>query len=95
MLAPEARSDLRDILLYTAKQWGKPQQRVYREQLDAAFARIAGFPNLGIPRSDLDQGIRTYRVGQHVVIYQHTATEVLIVRILHARRDLAAEFEGA
>jgi toxin ParE1/3/4 len=91
VLSLEAQRELRDILLYTEQQWGRTQRRAYRKQLDIAFARIGRFPDLGILRPEIGQGVRTYRVGQHVIIYQPSDVDVLIVRILHVRRDLDAE----
>jgi plasmid stabilization system protein ParE len=65
---------------------------MYRKQLDAAFAQLARFPDMGFLRPEFGPGIRGYRVGQHVAIYQPSDTEVLLVRIFHARRDFNAEF---
>lgn len=92
-LTPGAQRDLRDILIFTDRQWGTAQRRVYRKQLDAAFVQLARYPDLGILRPEFGPGIRGYRVRQHVVIYQPSTTEVLIVRILHVRRDSDAEFD--
>jgi toxin ParE1/3/4 len=90
-LTPEARTDLSDISLYTEQQWGKAQQRSYNSQLKTALAQLARFPNLGLLRPDLGSGVRAYRVGQHVNIYQPSATDVLILRLIHVRRDLDTE----
>jgi toxin ParE1/3/4 len=92
VLSPEARSDLRDILLYTEQQWGLAQQRSYNAQLHTALAQLAQYPDLGILRPELGPRIRGLRVGQHVVAYQPSETEILILRIRHVRRDVNAEF---
>lgn len=91
-LSDNADRDLRNILVFTEQKWGKAQRRTYRQRFIEAFAELLRFPDLGLARSELGPGVRTYRVGQHVVIYQSTETELLIVRILHVRRDLDAEF---
>lgn len=93
VLSPEARSDLRDVLLYTEQQWGLVQQHSFNAQLKAAFAHLARYPDLGVLRPEFGPRLRGRRVGQHVIIYQPSEDEVLIVRILHARRDLQAEFD--
>jgi len=92
-LSDNADRDLRNILVFTEQQWGKAQRRTYRQRFIEAFAELLRFPELGPARPELGQGIRARRVGQHVVIYQATETELLIVRILHVRRDLDAELE--
>jgi toxin ParE1/3/4 len=91
VLAPRARRDLRDILKYTERQWGREQRRRYSSQLRAAFAQLAQFPGLGKPRPGFGPEARAYPVEQHLVIYQPSDAEVLILRILHVRRDLDAE----
>jgi toxin ParE1/3/4 len=80
------------MLVYTEQQWGKAQRRVYRQQFVDAFSDLVTFPELGLARPEYGQGIRSHRVGQHVVIYQPHETELRIVRVLHARRDLDGEF---
>jgi toxin ParE1/3/4 len=91
VLAPGARRDLRDILKFTEQQWGRAQRQAYRKQLDAAFTQLVRFPGLGNLRPGYGPGVRGHRVGQHVVIYQPSDTELLIVRVLHVRRDHNAE----
>ena len=91
VLTPRAQRDLRNVLVYTHQQWGQAQRRVYRQRLFDAFAELLTFPELGPARPEYGQGIRSHRVGQHVVIYQPHETELRIVRVLHARRDLDAE----
>ncbi len=67
--------------------------RVYNEQLYAAFTRLAQFPDLGNIRPAFGLDVRGHRVGQHVVIYQSSDTDLLVVRILHVRRDLDIELD--
>jgi plasmid stabilization system protein ParE len=62
-------------------------------QFSEAFAELRRFPGLGASRSEIGPGFRSHRVGQHMVIYQPSDTEVLIVRVLHVRRDFNAELE--
>lgn len=93
VLSPEARSDLNDTLLYTEQQWGLAQQRSYYAQLKAAFAQLAQYPDLGILRPEFGQRVRGRRVGQHVVLYQPSQTEILILRVLHVRQDLKTEVD--
>jgi toxin ParE1/3/4 len=68
------------------------QRRTYRQQVLEAFAELVRFPDLGPARPELGQYVRALRVGQHVVVYQASDSELLILRISHIRRDLDAEF---
>jgi plasmid stabilization system protein ParE len=67
-LAPHARSDLRDILVFTEERWDKEQRVSYNTQLSAAFAQRAQFPDLGFPRPEYGPDIRSlgYRCAQGV-----------------------------
>lgn len=91
VLVPDAQRDLRDILAFTDQQWGKSQRRTYRKQLDAAFTQLAQFPGLGNLRPQLGTGVRGHRVGQQVVIYRPSENAILILRVLHVRRDQNVE----
>jgi toxin ParE1/3/4 len=90
-LSQAAQRDFRNLLAYTEQEWGSEQRRMYRQRFTEAFAELLRFPELGSARPELGQGARAYRVGQHMVIYQASDMEVLIVRILHVRRDFDAE----
>lgn len=93
VLSPEARGDLSDILLYTEQQWGRAQQRSYGAQINAALAQLARYPDLGILRPEYGPQTRSRRVGQHIAIYESFNAEIVILRILHPRRDQEAEFD--
>jgi len=53
------------------------------------------FPNRGTPHDDVRPGLRSIPLrGAVTIFYAVKADEVQIVRVIHARRDLAAAFEG-
>lgn len=87
-----AQEDFRSLLTFTERQWGKSQRRTYRQRILDSFAELLRFPALGSARPELGQHVRTFRVEQHIVVYQPSDTELLILRIPHVRRDLDAEF---
>jgi toxin ParE1/3/4 len=92
-LTQNAQRDFRNLLAYTERQWGKAQKRIYRQRFIETFAALPKFPEMGSVRPDLGPGTRVYRVGQHMVIYEPSEVEVLILRILHVRRAIDAEFD--
>ncbi|MBA2598841.1 MAG: type II toxin-antitoxin system RelE/ParE family toxin [Chloroflexia bacterium] len=95
VLGVEARGDLSDVLLFTERRWGKTQRREYRRVLWEAFAELARFPHMGRSRPDYGPDFQSFRVRQHIIIYQFTDTELRIARILHIRRDADTAFEPA
>jgi toxin ParE1/3/4 len=58
------------------------------KQLHDGCLRLVDYPNLGRARPELGPDIRTLLVEQHLVLYSVTDDEVLVLRVLHERRDL-------
>jgi len=79
------------MAVFTEQRWGPDQRRKYRALFAHAFAELISFSRLGQARPEYGAGIRGYRLKQHVIIYEATATALIVVRILHTRRDIEAE----
>jgi toxin ParE1/3/4 len=82
-----ARKDLRSILRYTLKTWGERQRDSYRQSIRDAALNLTQFPRLGETMEDVLPGIRSRKVGQHVIYYRLDDDTVTIVRILHEKMD--------
>ena len=55
---------------------------------------LAAFPYVGRARDDaFGPGCRSVAVGEYVIIYYVENVEVLILRVVHGRRDLEALFD--
>ncbi|MEO8244517.1 MAG: type II toxin-antitoxin system RelE/ParE family toxin [bacterium] len=92
-LTPTARRDLDEVRKYTVARWGRPQWLRYFTGLSAAFERIAREPRCGLGRDVLQTGLRSLTVEQHVIFFhpiRHAGGAVIIVRIIHQRRNFAA-----
>jgi toxin ParE1/3/4 len=88
--APEARQDIRDILIYTVKQWGKRQQLEYQIALAHAFDRIRDNPHLGRPRDDLMLGVRGFVLREHAILYTIDEDAITVLRVVHTRTDISS-----
>ncbi|HEY7032074.1 MAG TPA: type II toxin-antitoxin system RelE/ParE family toxin [Thermomicrobiales bacterium] len=88
VLAPDARRDLSEILVYTEQQWGKQQRIKCQAMIDQALRHLAMYPNLGRGRDEISPGLRSYPVGSHVVYYRVSEHELIVNRIVHGRRDI-------
>lgn len=83
-----ARDDLKDIARYTLTQWGEAQLHRYMDQLEGTIRKLTENPETaGCDHSDILPGLRAVTVGQHFVFYRVVKTQVVLVRILHRRRD--------
>ncbi|MGH2614809.1 MAG: type II toxin-antitoxin system RelE/ParE family toxin [Thermomicrobiales bacterium] len=93
VLTSEARSDLRDAVVFSEQRWGKSQRREYERSIASALDALATFPHLGRSRPDYGRAFYSFPVRQHVIVYQVTETDIIVVRLLHVRRDADSQFE--
>lgn len=92
---PQADSDLDGIWYYVATNSGSMEtaDRVV-DSIAARFHILAMHPNIGRTRDqDLRPGLRSFPVGDYVIIYRIQDEDVLILRVLRGSRDLGALFE--
>ena len=57
-------------------------------ELQKKFLRLQQFPGLGRSRDDLALGLRSVVVRDIVVLYRSIEGLIVIVRVIHGRRDL-------
>lgn len=91
-LAKRAEADLQDIAYYLATTSGDlgVARRVI-ESITSRFLFLAENPYAGRARdTDLGRGRRSFPVGRYVILYRVAGQSVLILRVVHARRDLQA-----
>jgi toxin ParE1/3/4 len=94
-VAPPAEADLDDIWFYVAKE--SASMDVATRLLDSITDRfffLATFPHVGRARDgDFGSGSRSFAVGEYVIVYCVEGADVLILRVVHGRRDLDALFD--
>lgn len=87
--APQADSDLYDIWYYIAKESGSADiAERFVQMLTDHFYLLSRNPFIGRTRDDLRAGLRSFPVGNYVIIYRIENKEVLILRVLHGSRDI-------
>ena len=63
-------------------------------RIHAACELIAVTPGeIGSPRPELGEGIRSYPVPPYVVFFHLAEKRLLVIRVLHERRDLPGSLE--
>ena len=88
---PLAEQDLVSIADYIAAD--NPRRAAsFVQALRQQCERIAHNPAGYRLRPELGEGIRSCAHGRYVVFFIASANEVVVVRILHGARDLAAQF---
>lgn len=90
-LAPEAAADLDDIWYYIAKESGSTA--IADRLIDAVarrFLLLAEHSRPGRSRDELRPGLGSFGVARYVIIYRIDGPDVLVLRVLHGSRDIAA-----
>ena len=54
----------------------------------AATGPLEDFPEMGVPRPDLGDGLRSLSVGEYLIFYRRRSVELVVERILHGRLDI-------
>jgi toxin ParE1/3/4 len=63
------------------------------DSISDRFFLLAGHPNIGRARDkDLRSGLRTFPVGEYIIVYRIQGEDVLILRVLRGSRNLDALF---
>ena len=92
-LTRQARSDLGDIREFTIQTWGQDQWHRYFAGIVAMFERVTVEQKCGRPRDALRPRMRSLDYQKHLIFFEpitHAGGAVVILRIVHQRRDIAA-----
>jgi toxin ParE1/3/4 len=90
----QADSDLDDIWYYVAsKSSSLDIADRFIDSITDRFFLLASHPNIGRARDeDLRPGLRSFPVGEYVIIYRIQDEDVLILRVLRGSRNIEALF---
>jgi toxin ParE1/3/4 len=92
-LTTKAKSDLRQIAIFTERRWGREQRNIYLKQLDDAFHLLADTPLAGKECDYIKKGYRKFPQGSHVIFYKAgSISKIEIIRILHKHMDVSPRF---
>jgi toxin ParE1/3/4 len=88
-LAPQARAELANIWNYIFKEGGNAvaADKVI-DAITERFHLLSQYPRMGRARDDLRPGLRSFPVGQYVIIYIISDEDVEILHVLHGRQDI-------
>lgn len=82
-----AKQDFEDIWL-GLEPFGVEFADQCLDELQQKFLQLQQFPGLGRSREDLAPGLRTVVVREVVILYRSLEGLLVIVRVIHGRRDL-------
>jgi len=88
-LSALAERDLDEIWSYVAEDASPTTADRLIDDIIDRFDLLAEQPRMGRTRSEFGLGVQSFAVENYVIYYRHDG-DVLIARILHARRDQMA-----
>jgi toxin ParE1/3/4 len=86
-LTRRAEEDIIEIYLAGIAGFGETQAEKYHAGLVRAFDFIASNPLAARERREVSPPVRLHIHGAHVIAYLARTSDVLVIRILHGRRD--------
>ncbi|WP_299979100.1 type II toxin-antitoxin system RelE/ParE family toxin [uncultured Pseudoteredinibacter sp.] len=94
-LSHKAKADLKSILSYTQKKWGREQRLIYAKQFDLSFHRLAETPEAGHNCDHIKTGYRKFPCASHIIFYRYIPQAgIQIVRVLHKRMDVHLQLDA-
>ena len=88
LLTNAAKQDLKSIVKYTEKKWGREQRNIYLKQFDDTFNMLANNPKAGFDCGYIKKGYKKFPQGSHIIYYiKGAASKILVIRILHGAMD--------
>ena len=89
-LSTETEAELNDVWYYIASESGSMEiADRFIDSLTDRFYLIAKNPYIGRRRdADLRPGLRSYPVGEYVILYRIDDEDVLILHLVRGSRDL-------
>lgn len=82
-----AREDITDIVAYIATDNVDVAIGV-SDRLEGTFTILGNNPNAGRLRPEIGVDVRSFPTGQYIILYRSIDAEVIIIRVVHAARDM-------
>ncbi len=92
-LSHKAKADFKNIQKYTFEQYGREQVLKYSSLIKAHLEKLSLNPNIGHKRLDIPEEYKTWRVGQHILVYRFDKNAVYVVAILHGNMSMPEQME--
>jgi len=88
-VSPQVEAELDEVWLYIATESASVNvaDRVV-DSITQQFFLLSTHPYSGRRRDDLRAGLRSVTVGSDVVIYRVEENDVVILHVVHGRRDI-------
>jgi toxin ParE1/3/4 len=85
-LRPQTEADIEAIALYIAEDNPSAAKRWY-DDIQLRCQRIGEMPGIGVARPEVRPELRSFPVGNYLVLYRQIDEGVEIVRVVHGARQ--------
>lgn len=79
----KARSDIKNIWLYSYENFGVTQADKYLDELETGMDALRANPQIGVSCDYIRAGYRQFKVNDHYIFYRVSKQTIRIVRVLH------------
>jgi toxin ParE1/3/4 len=86
-LSNRAEKDLENIAVYSIKNFGIKQARLYRDGLFKTFDMLCAFPMIGSNQNHIKKDVLRQVYEPHSIYYRIDANAIFILRILGPGKD--------
>lgn len=84
----QAQKDIQRIIEHGREQFSIKQVASYLDELEMLFALLAENSNMASLRSELNPPVRVHPFKSHVILFEETGNdEILILTLRHAREN--------
>jgi toxin ParE1/3/4 len=91
-LAPQARANLSTIWNYIVTESGNVAAADgVIDAITERFYLLSEYPRIGRSRDDLRPGLRSFAVGDYVIVYTIEDEDVKILYVFHGRQDIEGQ----
>jgi toxin ParE1/3/4 len=89
-LTETAEDDLSEIWAYLASEASEAVATRFVESIQTLFSTVQHAPSIGTRRERFAPGLRVVFQSPYAIYYLPSDQEIIIVRVLHGARDVAA-----
>ena len=93
VVSARAEADLREIWLYSYRNWGEAIADRYLDELATGLVACGSEPERGRSREEVRPRYWSRLLGRHIAFHSVTEAEVRIQRVLHASMDPGLHLE--
>ena len=95
LFSTDSKNDLKGVVRFTRKEWGKEQAVDYVNGLKRQAKKLAESPDIGKKRDNMANGVLSFPYVSHILFYIVESHGITIVRVLHKSQNLTTHLASS